>query len=505
MEFANVQSKQSGIGMFLKVGILLATLPLAWPISSGAQTFNLLHSFSGTDGSNPYAGLVQGTGGHLFGNTSGGGAHSGGTVFKISTGGTFTPLYSFCNLGSCADGTDPRGPLVEALNGKFYGTTYGGGPYNSPGTIFEITSSGALTTLYTFCSLSGCTDGGAPIGGLVQALNRTLYGTTSSGGMHGNGTVFGISVSGGTPAKLYDFCSVTSLGSCLDGDGPEGTLIQGTDNKLYGTTFGGGTFSYDGTLFSITTASTPVFTSLHSFDATDGAEPVGGMFQAASDGNFYGTTQTDGKYGYGTVFQLTPLGALNTIYDFCKLSACADGSIPEAGLIQGNDGNLYGTTFSGGNFGFGTVFSITIGGVLTTLYHFDNVHGAQPWGGLVQDTNGTFYGTTYSGGASNLGTVYSVAPAVPLGPFVKVQPPAAKATGKAKVHILGTNLSGTSSVTLCGISLLASSWTVNSNFEITATVPASASVGPCKVEVVTPGGPLDNTISGTYPTFRIIK
>src|SRR5215831_19033263 len=381
MESGNVRSKQPGMSMFLRVGILLATLSLAGPVPSEAQTFTLLHSFSGADGSNPYAGLVQGTGGHLFGNTSGGGAHSGGTVFKISTGGTLTTLYSFCTLSSCADGTDPRGPLVQALNGKFYGTTFGGGPFSNPGTIFEITSSGTLTTLYTFCSLSGCTDGEAPFGGLVQALNRKLYGTTNAGGTHGNGTVFGIDTSGGAPTTLYNFCSVTVLGSCADGNSPEGTLIQGTDNKLYGTTFGGGTFNYYGSLFSITTASTPVFTSLASFDGTHGSAPVGGMFQA-KDGNFYGTTQTGGTYGYGTVFQLTPLGVLTPIYNFCMLSGCTDGSIPEAGLIQGNDGNLYGTTSSGGKYGFGTVFSIaTSGGVPLTLHDFDNVHGGQPLGG----------------------------------------------------------------------------------------------------------------------------
>ena len=382
------------------VAAISLTLTVAIPLS--AQSFTLLHSFSGTDGGNPYAGLAQGPDGLLYGTTSSGGAHSGGTVFDITTGGTLTSLYSFCSLTSCADGFDPRSPVVQALNGNFYGTTWGGGPSDNPGTIFQITPAGTLTTLYTFCALSGCTDGEAPFGGLIQALNGSLYGTTSAGGAHGGGTIFDIATSGGAVTTLYNFCSMSD---CADGSGPQATLFQGSDTDLYGTTYGGGTFTYYGTLFKITP--TGAFTSLHSFDGTDGDEPIGGLFQAA-DGNYYGTTQTDGKYGYGTVFKISSGGTFTKLYDFCALSSCADGATPEAGLIQGTDGNLYGTTFGGGANGKGTIFSITTSGVLTTLHSFDGTDGNQPWAGLVQDTNGTFYGTTYSGGASNLGTVFSL-------------------------------------------------------------------------------------------------
>jgi len=414
--------------------IVLAAIP------SPAQTFTSLHSFSGTDGSYPYAGLIQSTSGTLFGTTSTGGTStsSGGTVFKITATGTLTTLYNFCTLASCADGTVPRSPLVQATNGSFYGTTFGGGPFSSPGTIFKITNSGTLTTLYTFCAVSGCTDGEAPLGGLLQALNGTLYGTTNAGGAHGGGVIFDIKTSGGAPTTLYNFCSLTS---CADGSGPEATLIQGTDNNLYGTNYDGGSFSYYGTVFKINPSS-GTFTSLHSFDGTDGDEPIGGLTQAI-DGNYYGTTQADGTNGYGTVFKITSTGTLTTLYNFCMLSACADGSFPEDGLIQGTDGNLYGTTFTGGTFGKGTIFSITTAGVLTTLHSFDGTDGNQPWAGLVQHTNGTFYGTTYSGGTSNLGTIFSLS--MGLSPFIKVQPPAAKVG--ATVTILGTSLTGATSVT----------------------------------------------------------
>ena len=145
----------------------ILALILAVAIPSSAQTFTSLHSFTGTDGSNPYAGLIQSTGGKLLGTTSAGGAFSGGTVFTATPAGSVSSLYSFCKLASCADGFDPRSPLVQATNGNFYGVTFGGGPFDSFGTLYEITSSGALTTLYTFCQLSECTDGDVPYGGMV--------------------------------------------------------------------------------------------------------------------------------------------------------------------------------------------------------------------------------------------------------------------------------------------------------------------------------------------------
>jgi uncharacterized repeat protein (TIGR03803 family) len=463
----------------------ILALILAVAIPSTAQTFTSLHSFTGTDGSYPYAGLIQSTSGKLLGTTSYGGAFSGGTVFMVTPAGTLTSLYSFCKLASCADGFGPRGPLVQATNGKYYGVTFGGGPFDNFGTLYQITNSGALTTLYTFCQLSECADGEAPYGGMVQALNGVLYGTTNAGGTHGGGTVFDIKTSGGTPTILYSFCA---LSECADGTAPQATLIQGTDNNFYGSNYYGGAFTYYGNVFKISPAG--VFTSLHSFDGTDGDEPIGGLTQA-TDGNFYGTTQVDGVNGYGTVYKITSGGTLTTLYNFCVSSACPDGSFPEDSLVQGTDGNLYGTTFSGGAFGKGTIFSITTAGVLTTLHSFDNTDGGQPWAGVVQDTNGTFYGTTYSGGTSDFGTVYSLS--MGLKPFIKINPPAAKVG--ATVTILGTNLTGATKVTF---GTLAATFTVVSGSEITAVVPAITK--NVKVTVTAPGG----TYS-TYPLFRLVK
>jgi uncharacterized repeat protein (TIGR03803 family) len=460
-------------------------------IPSTAQTFTLMHSFSGSgaDGSNPYATLIQGFNGSLYGTTSAGGANGNGTVFSISTGGTLETVYSFCALTDCADGTDPRDSLLQAGNGNFYGVTFGGGVHDSPGTIFQLTESGTLTTLYTFCALSLCADGESPIGGMLQARNRALYGTTAAGGAHGGGTVFRYRIVGGAPTTLHNFCSMSS---CTDGDSPQGTLIQGSDYSIYGTTYDGGSSVYYGNVFKV--SPTGAFSSLHSFSGGDGDEPIGGLVQA-TDGNYYGTTQTDGAHGYGTVFKITSTGVFTKLYDFCALLFCADGGTPEAGLIQGSDGNLYGTTFTGGG-GAGTVFSITTGGVLTTLHNFagGSTDGREPWGGLVQDTNGTFYGTTYAGGASNLGTVYSLS--VGLAPFVKVRFPAGE-SGEV-VEILGDQLNGATSVTFDGLPAVINRKT---DSEIDVVVPSGLTAGATvSVIVQTPTSTLKS-----YPGFRVIK
>src|SRR5580658_9658731 len=215
--------------------ILWAATAAALP----AQTFTTLHSFDGTDGGFPSAGLVQGTNGKFYGTTSGGGAYGDGTVFSITAGGTLTTLHSFS--GSATDGANPIAGLVQGTNGDFYGTTFIGGAYDG-GTVFSITASGTLTTLYSFRGAVGS----YPTAGLVQGANGKFYGTTPPGG----GTVFSITANG-TPTKLYTFCS--GGGVCADGSSPGAGLVQGTNGKFYGTTnSGGANGDGDGTVFSIT-------------------------------------------------------------------------------------------------------------------------------------------------------------------------------------------------------------------------------------------------------------
>jgi len=385
----------------------------ATAIASPAQVLNTLYSFCAqsncADGSLPWAGLVQAADGNFYGTTADAGANGWGTVFKITPSGALTTLYSFCAQSNCADGSSPYAGLVQATDGNFYGTAFEGGNsysscglYGTCGTVFKITPSGALTTLYSFCSQSGCTDGANPIGGLVQGRDGNFYGTTFSGGSYcppdGCGTVFKITPSG-TLTTLHSF-----EGNGTGGGGPVAALVQATDGNFYGTT--------GITVFKITPGGT--LTTLHTFYGADGAQPYAGLVQA-SDGNFYGTTLYGGANGgcnygegCGTVFKITPSGTLTTLHSFCSQPNCTDGDSPHAGLVQATDGDLYGTTSAGGNASNeGTVFKITAGGTLTTVYSF---HGTPdpgiPYAGLVQAADENFYGTTFEDGAHDGGSVF---------------------------------------------------------------------------------------------------
>jgi uncharacterized repeat protein (TIGR03803 family) len=395
------------------VFVLCATTAIALP----AQTFTTLYSFDGSPGIYPYGGLVQTTNGDLYGTTSGGSTNTGGTVFKITPAGTLTTLYNFCSQGMpCTDGDFPYGTLVQAINGDLYGTTLTGGANCDTGTVFKMTPSGKLTTLYSFCAQSGCTDGTNPYTGLVQATNGDFYGTTSGGGNDCGsascGTVFKITPSG-TLTTLYSFCAQSG---CTDGANPYGGLVQATNGDLYGTTNAGGNGACSvagcGTIFKITPSGT--LTTLHSFDGTDGQWPYAGLVQA-TNGDFYGTTSPSygGATGYGTIFKMTPTGTLTTLHRFCSQVGCADGYFTYAALVQATDGDLYGTTDDGGAgvntpycIGCGTIFKITPTGTLTTLYNFCSQSGCPggyyPYSALVQATNGDFYGTTYEDGGHGL-------------------------------------------------------------------------------------------------------
>ncbi len=353
------------------------------------------------DGADP-TGLIQGSDGNFYGTTYDGGAganpsngdgvHAGGTVFKITPTGTLTTLHSFCNqtgttsygATTCLDGDKPKGKLIQANDGNFYGTTSDGGA-NGAGTVFKITPSGELTTLYSFCSQTGpngsgglvCLDGASPQGGLIQASDGNFYGT--------GGSVFKITPAGAL-TTLYLFCRQPNLSGsggpiCPDGQIPVG-LIQASDSNFYGTTYGGG------------------------------ANPGG----------------DDGGVGAGTVFKITPTGALTTLYSFCSLTDsignCVDGQNPNGGLIQASDGNFYGTTLGGGASDVlesvaGTVFQITPAGALTTLYSFCTelslgesgfcfYGGDAPQGSLLQASDGDIYGTSEYGGLNDGGTVFKL-------------------------------------------------------------------------------------------------
>jgi uncharacterized repeat protein (TIGR03803 family) len=409
-------SKRTGsIVIPLLAAVLSVTLG---PTSSEAQggILNGLYSFTGgSDGGRPLAALVQGSDGYFYGTTFEGGStglnergrQGYGTVFKIGTDGALTSLYSFTNG---IDGEYPWG-LVQGSDGYFYGT--GGGGTNGLGSVFKISPNGTFTNLYSF---TGGSDGGQPEAALVQGSDGNLYGTTSGGGLYdsagtpgpGPGTIFKISTNG-TFTSLYSFTG----GS--DGGTPMAALVQGRDGNFYGTTFCGGLISgIDGcgTIFRFSTNGT--LTTLYSFTGgSDGGNPWAALVQG-SDGNFYGTTSAydyDSAHGNGSVFEISTNGTFTSLHIF---NGRTDRELPIAALVQGSDDNFYGTTSSGGatnlndGYGYGTLFEISTNGTFTRLYSFTgSTDGAVP-SGLVQGRDGYFYGTTQGGGLSGNGTVFKL-------------------------------------------------------------------------------------------------
>ena len=350
---------------------------------SGALT--KLHDFSGADGSIPN-GLVQASDGNFYGTTAAGGASDNGSIFRMTPAGTVTSLYSFSLLHS--SGSVGPSDLVQGTDGDFYGTTSSGGG-GGLGTVYKITSAGVVTTLYSFYV-------GGPLGpsGVVQGADGAFYGACTWGGENSAGAIFRMSSSG----------DLTTLFSFSGGDGsqPRARLVSGIDGNLYGTTSAGGT-AFGGTVFKITTSGIP--TSLFSFSNGEGSVPNGPLLQA-SDGNLYGTTFRGGALGYGTVFGLSPTGTFATLHSFLG----TDGAGSFAGLVEGVAGTLYGTTRDGGTTGWGTLFSVTTGGVLSSLHSFSVADGSDPVSGLVRGTDGKFFGTTYDGGGANKGTVFRMTP-----------------------------------------------------------------------------------------------
>ena len=419
-----------------KLLLLLAALPLSGltfnPVARAqtAATVTILHNFGSsagsTDGAHPFAGLIQGTDGNFYGVTQLGGSGGNGVVFEMTSAGALTTLHAFGAEDSNhinADGAGPNAPLFQANDGNFYGAASGGGA-GANGTIFEIASAdGKFTTVYSFNSVNPGNNvniGGAfPDGGLNQGSDGLLYGTAIIGGEHGNGTVFKLTTAG-VLTTLHDFSAYNAALENNDGGNPSANLALGNDGLFYSTAANFGQ-NVAGTIYQV--GSDGAFSTVHDFVTTDGQNPQAGVI-LASDGNFYGTSLYGGKNGSGCVFKSTSAGAVSVLYSFTAPDSTtnlnSDGAYPQAGLIQGKDGNLYGVASGGGAHGQGTVFQLTLAGTLTTLHSFGDVvagsttDGASPYGRLLEGTNGNIYGVTYEGGAHGLGTIFQLnfAPAV---------------------------------------------------------------------------------------------
>jgi uncharacterized repeat protein (TIGR03803 family) len=353
------------------------------------------------NGNGPFV-LLQGPNGNLYGATSGGGLGSFGTIFELSLdGGNFTTLDSFDN----GDNGGTPNSLILASDQNFYGTTSTGGT-GGGGTVFEMTPDGTLTTLFGF---SGDNDGANP-SGLAEGGDGNLYGSTTAGGANGTGTVFTVAADG-TLTTLAAFAAPAGF---ADGTGSlpysATSTLTGTDGNTYGVTMFGGNFDDSaGSVFSLTPNGT--VTTLFSFDSDgawnypDGSNPF--VLIQGTDGNLYGATSNGGANGFGTIFELAPDGSgFTTLTEFDSTN---NGAYPN-NLILASDGNFYGTTTAGGTSDSGTVFKLTPDGTLTTLFTFSgDVNGAYPIS-LVEGSDGNLYGVTAGGGANGSGTLFQVAP-----------------------------------------------------------------------------------------------
>ena len=364
-------------------------------IGTNGAGFAVLHNFNSTDGSYLTQPLVQGSNGDLYGVASGGGTNNAGTIFSIGTDGTgFAILYSF------TDGFQPQGLLFDPANNFFYGVVPYGGTHSN-GYVYQINPSGTkFNELYSFSATNHIGESSS----LGQATNGYLYGTIDSGGLYGLGGVFKISATGSDFSLIYSF-------SGLDGRNPEGSLIQGRDGFLYGTTSQGGasdqsgTVSYNtgyGTVFKIGADGTG-FQLLHSFQYTDGSYPASTLVQT-DNGSLYGTAN-GGPNDTGTLFTISTDGtAFATLHNF----NVTDGNRPQSTTpILFENGLLYSTTANGGINGAGTIFRLgTDGTSIVTLYSFGSLDGIEPGISLVPDGNGGLYGTRIDSSPYTSGTIF---------------------------------------------------------------------------------------------------
>ena len=472
---------------------------------SPAQIFSTVANFNFTDGANPGT-IAQGNDGNFYGVAYSGGNGNPGTLFKVSPTGTITtldPLSLTIGLP-----TYPPAGLMQANDGNFYGIMATAGA-NDDGTVFKMTPSGTVTVVHNFNG----TDGDTGVGQLVQGADGNLYGTTFNGGAHneclaGCGTIFKITLSGSL-TTIYNFCSQPN---CTDGANPAAGLVVGADGSFYGTTAFGGTSSRKcgqyalacGTIFKITPSG--VLTTLYSFclqqNCPDGDTPFAGLVQG-TDGDFYGTTYLGGAANTGTIFKMAPEGALTTLYNFCSQPNCEDGGSNYGGVVQASDGNFYGAAAQGGIpydlcsfYGTcGTIFRITPWGVYTVLHYFNYNDGFYPATGVLQATDGKIYGSTVDGGANctpgydACGTVFSID--MGLAPFVELQPTIGQVG--APVTIFGSNLTGASVF----FNNAEATIITNTGSAITTTVPAGATTGT--VQVTVPSG---NLVSNT--NFQVV-
>jgi len=406
----------------------LAVASLFAAATSIAQSFEVVHSFSGDDGSDPQAGVVQLENGDFAGTTIGG----VGTLFQMNTRGVLGTLYRFKGF----DGANPHAPLLPDSNGSLYGTAMNGAA--GWGDVFRLDAAGSLTILRAFVPSTSGTDGeGAIPHAPLIALRDGFYpgahyGVTTRGGMDDLGTIFRLDAA----HKLTTFHHFSGW----DGALPFESLFE-FEGRLYGTTTSGG-LAGGGVIFRIEPDGT-AFTVMHNFLTADGVSPQAPLI--AVNGLLYGTTSLGGRYGMGTIFRIDPSTAhVSVLHHFNG----ADGANPHAALVLARDGYLYGTTLARGSndrFSFGNVFRMSwTGTTFEVIQRFNGVNGAFAQSRLIDATDGALYGTTSQGGSHNEGVVFRIV-FVPVTDIASSSGPAA---GGNKIEIIGSNFQPGARVTL---------------------------------------------------------
>jgi len=427
-------------GRYAVLVLLAGALAAAGAAQGQTATETVVLSFANfPKGANPYAPLLRGTDGGLYGTTYEGGAENAGTVFELGAAG-YKVLYSF---KGGADGANPYSGVIQDSSGDLYGTTYQGGAANA-GVVYRVTPSGQEKVLYSF---TGGADGGHPYAGVLADSASTLYGTASTGGAGNAGVVYKVTLSG-QETVLYSFTGKA------DGGNPYGGVMADAEGDLYGTTYGGGA-DLAGVVYKLTPSGTE--TVLHTFGkANEGGKPTAGVVRDSA-GDFYGTAATvvyklgaGGQYTvmahldcptggdawagvvldaagniygttgvelpaclesspalFGVVFKVDTAGQLKALYRFPgppKMQN-AVGNGPNAGVVLDSEGSLYGATpYSGAG---GMVYKLDAAGQESALYSFSAARGGtEPIAGVIRGSTGNLYGTTRSGGAANEGAVY---------------------------------------------------------------------------------------------------
>jgi uncharacterized repeat protein (TIGR03803 family) len=446
------------------VACLMATL-------ASAQTYTKLYAYPEDTRNDTGIGLAgfmtQGQDGNIYGTIGDDGSNAAGSAFKMTTAGHFTRIYAFCALTKCADGAGPWGGLTLGLDGDLHGTTTSGGKVGA-GTVFRLTPTGTLTTLWSF---DNGADAGAPWYPPLQGLDGNFYGSSNTVYAGDYGAFYRVTSTPNSEKVLVDF-------NYTNGSDPN-LPIQGTDGNFYGTAVYGGT-SKIGVVYKITPGG--AITVLHNFAGypKDGASPQGVLVQG-TDGNFYGTTYQGGANNYGTIFKITPAGVLTLLHSFAPSSTNLDGANPQTGLVLGSDGNFYGATVIGGYYNGGLLYKITPAGKFTILHSLCSTSGCTngfyPRTPFVQHTNGKFYGNV---SGNSLGGSYFYSLDVGLKGFTKLVNWAGKVG--ATVDLLGQGFTGTTGVSFNGV---AATFKNVSDTYITATVPAGAPSGTVTVTTFT--------------------